>query len=690
MKNIYLILLVLVISFTKLVGQNNAQFISQTVPATVGLNEVFNVSITFKNTGATTWTTNGLYRMGSEAPRDNGTWGAGRIELPNDVSPGEEVTFSTSLTAPSSGDGYGTPFQWRMVQDGVEWFGEYSEVLSIFVGTGALDDSLLMPEPSFSILNNIVSTSMFHWYGPTTGQVSGPWIPIEGRENWTGEVPFWKKMIKQSMAANIDVFYILVIPTMEQARVNLFRALNELRREGWDVPKVCPFFDPIITYTILGTNGNASTAVGKDEIVNHYIRFYKQYYSVNFDSYADDYIYTQDDIPVLDTWHVHLNIDNYSLLTRTDVSSRLSAEFGAEHPIFNNGIKMITTAISPTFTFADEKVHQFEVHEYHIEKNKNGIVSAQLKPGYWDQNVRNPGTLLKRDGGSQYTNAWSQLSASVSRVYIESFNEYDEGSGIYAAKTDVIFRTDLNPTNTDTWSSSNDPYEYIKTTATGAANFNDNAPLDAKIIWHDIPDEMYPGDTYNATIVMRNEGNTQWNNTNDFKFGQQDSDPVFFGLNRYFIDDSQDEIPEYGGIFRGRTITFNLQIVAPEVEGDYTNHYQMIQENIAWFGEVLTKSITVSLDASLGVEDFDSQNQFNLYPNPVKLGDVIQINGDFKKNDRIILLNILGSKIIEQKIQNDKQNISLSLQNGNIIGGIYIIQVISGTNIQTKKLIIQD
>ena len=156
---------------------------------------------------------------------------------------------------------------------------------------------------------------MFHWYGATTGQVSSPWLPLEGRENWTGEVPYWKTVIKQSMAANIDVFYILVIPTMEQARINLFRALNEMRREGWEVPKVCPFFDPIITYTEAGTNGDASTVAGKDEIVSHYIRFYQQYYSVNFDAYADNYIYTQDSIPVLNTWHAHLHIDNYGSLT---------------------------------------------------------------------------------------------------------------------------------------------------------------------------------------------------------------------------------------------------------------------------------------------------------------------------------------------------------------------------------------
>ena len=133
-----------------------------------------------------------------------------------------------------------------------------------------------------------------------------------------------------------------------------------------------------------------------------------------------------------------LTLINYSQLSRNDIESRLINNFGTEHPVFNNGIRMIATAISPTYTFADEKVHQFEVHEYYIEKNYNYLVSAQIKPGYWDQNVRNPGYIMQRDGGSKYTSAWNKMNAFVSRAYIESFNEYDEGSGIYAAKTDTI------------------------------------------------------------------------------------------------------------------------------------------------------------------------------------------------------------------------------------------------------------
>jgi len=232
-----------------LFAQNNSKFISQSAPAAVESGEVFSVSVTFENTGTSTWNSGDMYRLGTQSPQDNTIWGVGnRVELTGPVAPGEQVTFTMDLTAPADSDGYGVSLQWRMVRDGVAWFGEFSELLSIAVGSSILADSLLVAGPAFSVSSHIVGTSFFPWYGPGEWQVVSPWIPIKGRKSWNGKVDYWKRMIKQLMAANIDVIHILVIPVMDEARRNLFRALNELRREGWVVPKVCPFFDPMITF----------------------------------------------------------------------------------------------------------------------------------------------------------------------------------------------------------------------------------------------------------------------------------------------------------------------------------------------------------------------------------------------------------------------------------------------------------
>lgn len=115
-------------------GSNGATFVSQTVPETMAAGGAHSASVTMRNSGSTTWTAARLYRLGSQNPQDNGTWGLGRVTLPGDVLPGAQVTFNFTVIAPP-GAGCdietgtcGTPydFQWRMVQDGVEWFGDYS------------------------------------------------------------------------------------------------------------------------------------------------------------------------------------------------------------------------------------------------------------------------------------------------------------------------------------------------------------------------------------------------------------------------------------------------------------------------------------------------------------------------------------------------------------------------------------
>ncbi|MEO6034194.1 MAG: NBR1-Ig-like domain-containing protein, partial [Verrucomicrobiota bacterium] len=103
-------------------AQNAAAVLSIDAPASVAPGATFTATITMTNTGATAWTTEGLYNLGSEIPRDNSRWGLGRIPLPSSpINPGEIAAFSTTFTAPASEGVYN--FSWGMVQDSVEWFG---------------------------------------------------------------------------------------------------------------------------------------------------------------------------------------------------------------------------------------------------------------------------------------------------------------------------------------------------------------------------------------------------------------------------------------------------------------------------------------------------------------------------------------------------------------------------------------
>ena len=156
---------------------------------------------------------------------------------------------------------------------------------------------------------------------------------------------------------------------------------------------------------------------------------------------------------------------------------------------------------------------------------------------------------------------------TVKHVYVESWNEYDEGSGIYAANPGPPYiKPGSGNTNTDTWSSTNDPYEYIKDTAARARQFNDTPDRNATILWSGLPTTMYAGESLTVEVVVRNDGDLSWTGADGFKFSQLDSDLVHFG-GRTLIDDASNDIPTYGGIFRGQPVTFDVQLTAPTTLG---------------------------------------------------------------------------------------------------------------------------
>jgi hypothetical protein len=118
---------------------NAATFVSQEVPSTMVPGRWYMASVTMQNTSGITWTAGQLFRLGSQDPQDNTTWGFNRVGLPGPVAPGQQVTFTFTFTAPAWPATYN--FQWRMVQDGVQWFGDFTTDVTVVVLAMLIRDS---------------------------------------------------------------------------------------------------------------------------------------------------------------------------------------------------------------------------------------------------------------------------------------------------------------------------------------------------------------------------------------------------------------------------------------------------------------------------------------------------------------------------------------------------------------------
>ena len=106
---------------------DNAAWVSDNVPEEMFTGEIRSVSVTMQNTGTTTWTAAGGYKLGTQNPQDNTLWtGSTRVYLAagESIAPGQTKTFTFNITAPSTNGSYN--FQWRMVHEGIAWFGNSS------------------------------------------------------------------------------------------------------------------------------------------------------------------------------------------------------------------------------------------------------------------------------------------------------------------------------------------------------------------------------------------------------------------------------------------------------------------------------------------------------------------------------------------------------------------------------------
>ncbi len=110
------------------------------VPATLNPGQAFTATVSFRNISSiNAWTNTGAnpYRLGSQNPADNTTWGLSRVDLAvSTVSTGQVATFTFNCTAPATAASY--PFAWQMLQEGVHWFGPIAST-TITVGSPPAD-----------------------------------------------------------------------------------------------------------------------------------------------------------------------------------------------------------------------------------------------------------------------------------------------------------------------------------------------------------------------------------------------------------------------------------------------------------------------------------------------------------------------------------------------------------------------
>ncbi len=91
------------------------------IPTAMEAGQAIAVSLTFQNTGTTTWTAAANYKLGARGDTDPFAPARQLLAPGESIAPGQQRTFTFPYTAPAAAGTYTT--HWQMLREGIDWFG---------------------------------------------------------------------------------------------------------------------------------------------------------------------------------------------------------------------------------------------------------------------------------------------------------------------------------------------------------------------------------------------------------------------------------------------------------------------------------------------------------------------------------------------------------------------------------------
>jgi hypothetical protein len=125
------------LTITSSVGGFDSQFVSQSVPPTVQPRAAFFATVRLLNIGSHAWDPGAGFKLGSQNPPNNVTWGGDSVVPANGVTqPGQQLDLVFQAVAPASNGIYN--FQWQTWQQNIGFFGQKSANVQVVVTDGSL------------------------------------------------------------------------------------------------------------------------------------------------------------------------------------------------------------------------------------------------------------------------------------------------------------------------------------------------------------------------------------------------------------------------------------------------------------------------------------------------------------------------------------------------------------------------
>lgn len=524
---------------SKLVGNNVA------LPSTVEAGRTYPYEVVMQNTGTETWVMAGAfpYSLGSQNPQDNYNWGKARLRIPNNVAPGAQVVIRSDLTAPLTAGFH--DFEWKMVKDNAPngWFGETVKA------TQKIEVVRTKPTLSFSAPSTTSCT-------PSSGNSCT--VTFVG--NGTAVSDFSMKVLElyvdgsqvatgtNSVTASYTLTGIgnhtIELRGKDSRDVDARTSMTFTVRPPAPValltgPADYSTFQIVSgnTYPIVltGTSSASSPATLTSVVVRSV--FSGTSYSVPGGNLS---------------FPMNLAPGSHMIqMTATDSYGNTS---------YSNSLHFTVQAPSPSVSMSAPtgpvaKVTATGSAVVRFIGSANTPAGTMKRIDLVDSSEKVWGTVNIGGGASGTFDQDVSLPIGDYTLRFKAFNSYDASAYSGSVSVSVI------------------------------SGVNGNG---AKFVSQSVPSSLRPGEPYNATVTMMNNGTTTWSEGQRYRLGAQKTQD-----NRTWISTARAYLTS--SVAPGQSYTFTLPITAPQKVGAYDFQWQMVQDDVGWFGATTDlKLVTVT------------------------------------------------------------------------------------------------
>jgi RHS repeat-associated protein len=564
-------------------AQNAAAYVSHVTPAVMQPGQSYPVSVTFQNTGTSTWTAATNYKLGSINPTSNTRWGLNRVVVPHDVLPSENVTFNFTVTAPTTQGMH--DFQWQMLREGVQWIPAAMPNFKLAVGSGINSAEFVSQSVTTSMAANQaypVSVTMKNngsstWtpgdyylrsqnpqdnlnWGVNRVDLTSPVAPGESFTfNFSVTPPVNGNLYFQwQMAVNgVNIGALTPSVTVAVSGTNAVAFVSQSVPSQMEAGQSYP---ASITLQNTGTTTWRPANGYKLAAVN----------PTNNTNWGFNRVELPNDVPPGQQVTVNFNVTAPATYGTYNFQWHLRRESVPTQWI-NPATPNVAVAVGST----------------------NAAFASQNVPANMVQGFSYPASVTMQNTG---TFTWNP-----GEHYLRSQNPQDNSNwGLNRVELPNAVSPGQSVTfSFDVMSSVAGTIDFQWGMASAAGNFGQastNVPVavavpvnNAAFVSQMAPTSMVPGQTTPVTVTMQNNGTSVWRAANGFKLASQNPpDNTTWGLTR---------VPLPADVWPGDSATFSFNITAPTTAGTYNFQWQMIEEGVQPFG-TLTANVAVNVQAA--------------------------------------------------------------------------------------------